>query len=186
MDAGDEDGAVDDSEGVRGSDDPARLDRLRKLLDSAKEAPEGDPIEPDAADLTPEEVDDLDLDGDQEVQPWEIERARRRLERAELHPLKNDLGDGEYPIERGEYRRLESEFDAVDTNGDDLIEVDEYYEFLGEVDQITLLLDRNGDREISRDESRLSEGEFAPLDLDDSGSLKPWEIRRAVALGALD
>ena len=47
-------------------------------------------------------------------------------------------------------------------------------------------LDVDGNRKISRGESGLSAEEFSFLDLDDSGSLKAWEIRRAVALGALD
>ncbi len=187
MDAGDRGGAVDDSEGAGGSEDFVRFEQLLgELIDSSQETPGGDPIGPDAAGLYPEDVDRLDLDGDRMISPWEIERARRRLERVEFYPVRNDLGDGAYPVERGEYRRPEWEFDAVDTNGDGLIEVEEYYEFLVDVDEISLHLDADGDRQISRYESRLSEDEFASLDLDDSGSLQRWEMRRAVALGAFD
>ncbi len=187
LDAGDRGGAVDDSEGAGGREDFVRFKQLLgELIDSSEETPGDDPIEPDAAGLYPEDVDRLDLDGDRMISPWQIERARRRLERAEFHPVRNDLGDGAFPVERGEYRRPEWEFDAVDANGDGLIDVEEYSEFLVDVDEISLHLDADGDRQISRYESGLSEDEFAPLDLDDSGSLKPWEIQRAVALGALD
>ena len=187
VDAGDRGGAVDDSEGAGGSEDFVRFKQLLgELIDSFQETPGDDPIEPDAAGLYPEDVDRLDLDGDRMISPWEIERARRRLERAEFHPVRNDLGDGAFPVERGEYRRPEWEFDAVDANGDGLIDVEEYYEFLVDVDEISLHLDADGDRQISRYESGLTEDEFATLNLDDSGSLQPWEIHRAVLLGALD
>ncbi len=187
MDAGDRGGAFDDNDGALGSED---FDRFKQLVDalsdSSQGTPGGDPIELDAARLHPEDVDRLDLDGDRLISPWEIERARQRFERAEFHPVKNDLGDGEYPVERGEYRRPEEEFDAVDTNGDREIDAPEYYEFLREIDLITVALDVDGDGNISRDESGLSKSDFAPLDRDNNGHLKPWEIRLAVALGALN
>jgi hypothetical protein len=187
VDAGDRGGAVDDSEAARGSENIARIKQLLEALrDGSRETPGGDPIEPDAADLSPEDVDRLDLDGDREISPWEQERARRLLQRAEHHPVRYDLGDGAYPVERGDYGRQEWEFDAVDTNQDDLMDADEFYTFLIETERISLFLDTDGDRHISRDESGLSQQDFAPLDIDDSGSLKAWEIRRAVALGILD
>ena len=187
LDAGDRGGAVDDSEGAGGSEDFVRFKQLLgELIDSSQETPGDQPIEPDAAGLYPEDVDRLDLDGDRMISPWEIERARRRLKRVAFHPVKNDLGDGAFPVERGQYRRPEWEFDAVDTNRDGHMDADEYYSFLVDVDEISFHLDADGDRQISRNESGLTEDEFATLDTDDSGSLKPWEIQRAVALGALD
>lgn len=186
-DAGDRGGAFDDNDAALGSED---FDRFKQLVDalsdSSGETPGGDPIERDAARLHPGDVDRLDLDGDRVISPWEIERARQRLARVEFHPVKNDLGDGEYPVERGEYRRPEEEFDAVDTNGDDEFGPREYYELLLEVDLITVALDVDGDGNISRDESGLSKSDFAPLDRDHSGHLKPWEIRLAVLQGALN
>lgn len=187
VDAGDRGGTFDDNDAALGSED---FDRFKQLVDalsdSSGETPGGDPIERDAAGLHPEDVDRLDLDGDGVISPWEIERARQRLERVEFHPVKNDMGDGEYPVERGEYRRPEEEFNPVDTNGDDKFGPREYYEFLLKIDLITVALDANGDGNISRAESGLPESDFAPLDRDHSGHLKPWEIRLAVALGAWD
>jgi len=186
VDAGDRGGAIDDNDGALGSED---FDRFKKrvdaLRDSSQETPGGDPIERDAAGLNPEDVDRLDLDGDRLISPWEIERARRLLERVAFHPVRNDLGDGAFPVERGEYRRPEWEFDAVDTNRDGRMDVDEYYSFLFDAERISIHLDADRDGHISRDESGLSEQNFAPLDRDDSGFLMPWEIRKAVAQGAL-
>jgi hypothetical protein len=179
--------AFDDEEAARRGEEFDRFKQLVEgLRDSSQRTPGGDPIETDAARLDPEDADRLDLDGDGAISPGEIERARRRLERAELHPEKNDRGDAAYPIGREEYARSKEEFDAVDTNRDDVFDVGEYYDFLVHVDRITLGLDRDGNRAISLDESRLSEYEFAPLDVDDSGDLAPWEMRRAVALEALN
>jgi hypothetical protein len=187
VDAGDRGGAFDDNYVALESED---FDRFKQLVDalsdSSQGTPGGDPIERDPALLHPEDVERLDLDGDRAISPWEIERARLRLARAENHPVKNDLGDGEYPVERGEYGRPEVEFDEVDTNGDDVFDVGEYYEFLRDMDLIIVALDVDGDGNISRDESGLSESDFAPLDRDKNGHLKPWEIRLAVARGALD
>ena len=95
MDEGDQNGAVDDREGAHGSEEFGRFkQKLVALRDSVRETPGGDPIEPDAAGLNPEDVDRLDLDGDWAISPWELERARRLVERAERHPVKNDVGDG--------------------------------------------------------------------------------------------
>jgi hypothetical protein len=160
--------------------------RLASSRAFSRETARGDTIDVDAAGLSPDDVDRLDLDQDNAILAWELERARRRVERAEHHPVKNDLGDGEYPVERGDYRRPEWEFDTVDTNRDGLMAVDEYYSFLVITEKTTLRLDIDGDQRISRDEAGLSNDEFAPLDRDGSGSLKAWEIRRAVAQGALD
>jgi len=145
----------------------------------------GDAIDVDGAGLNSDDVDLLDLDRDNAILPWELERARRLVERAEQHPVKNDLGDGAYPVARGDYRRPEWEFDAVDTNRDGLMDVGEYYSFLLLTERTTLRLDANGDRQISRDESGLSDDAFAPFDRDGSGFLMGWEMRRAIALGAL-
>jgi len=187
VDAGDRGGAFDDNDSALDSED---FDRFKELVDALRDSsrgtPGGDPIERDAAGLYPEDVNRIDLDGDGVISPWEIERARQRLGRVEFHPVRNDLGDGEYPVERGEYRRPEEEFDAIDANGDDEFDAREYHDFLLEVDLITDDLDVDGDGNISRDESGLPESDFAALDRDDSGHLKPWEIYHAVILGALD
>jgi hypothetical protein len=180
------DGA-DDREVAEGSEDIARIKQLLAALHDVSRGTSGaDPTEPIAAELRPEDVDLLDLDGDREITPWELERVKRLLERAEHHPLRYDLDDGAYPVERHEYGREEWEFDAVDTNEDDLMDADEFHSFLIESERISLLLDADGDRQISRSESGLSEEDFASFDPDDSGALKAWEIRRAVALGAFD
>ena len=187
MDEGDQNGAVDDSEGAHGSEEFGRFkQKLGALRDIARETPGDDPIEPDAAGLSPEDVDRLDLDGDEAISPWELERSQRLVERAERHPVKNDVYDGAYPVERGDYARPEWEFDAIDTNRDDLMDVEEYYSFLFEAERTSHLLDTNGDGYISPDESGLAEAEFAPLDRDGSGFLMPWEMRQGVALGAFD
>lgn len=159
--------------------------QLAALSAFSKETVRGDAIDVDGAGLNSDDVDLLDLDRDNAILPWELERARRLVERAEQHPVKNDLGDGAYPVARGDYRRPEWEFDAVDTNRDGLMDVGEYYSFLLLTERTTLRLDANGDRQISRDESGLSDDAFAPLDRDGSGFLMGWEMRRAIALGAL-
>jgi len=160
-----------------------RVDSLRAIF---TENAGGEPIDPDSAGLSQDDVDRLDLDRDRFISSWELEKARQLAERAEDHPVRSDRGDGEYPIERGEYSRRGWEFDAIDTNRDDLVDVDEYYSFLFDTATLTLLLDEDGDRQISNYESRLPEDEFRALDVDESGLLKGWEMRRAVALGALD
>jgi hypothetical protein len=187
VDAGNGGSAVDDEEAARRSEEFDRFKQLvEELRESFQEVPGGDPLASDAAGLDPEDVGRLDLDGDGVISAWEIEKARRRLERAELHPERFDRGDAAYPIGREEYARSEDEFYAVDRNRDDEFDAAEYYEFLVHVDRITLSLDRDGDRAISRDESRLSEYEFAPLDVDGSGDLQRWEMRRAIALEAFN
>jgi hypothetical protein len=128
----------------------------------------------------------VDLDRDRDISSSELARAQGLAERAENYPKKNDRGDGEYPVERREYRREEWKFDAIDTNQDDLIDVNEYHSFLLDTETLVLQLDANGNQRISYDESGLPEGEFMALDVDDSGSLERPEMRRAVASGALD
>lgn len=159
--------------------------QLAALRAFSKETVRGDAIDVDGAGLNSDDVDLLDLDQDNAILPWELERARRLVERAEQHPIKNDLGDGAYPVARGDYRRPEWEFDAVDTNRDGLMDVGEYYSFLLLTERTILRLDADGDQQISRDESGLSDDAFAPLDRDGSGFLMGWEMRRAMALGAL-
>jgi len=177
----------DDGEPTQGSEEVARIKELLEYLrNGSREAPGGDAWEPIATDLGPDDVGRLDLDGDNEISPWELERAQRLLERAEDHPVTNDLDDDAYPVYREDYRRQEWEFDAVDTNQDGIMDVDEYHAFLVETERIAVDRDTDGDRQISYDESGLSQGDFAPLDRDHSGSLKGWEIRRAVASGALE
>jgi hypothetical protein len=181
--------------GTRGGDDEGArrqrdFDRFKRLVDglhdTSRETPGGRPIEPDEAGLKPEDVARLDLDGDRVISPWELDLARRRLGRAESHPADSDLGDAEYPVGREEYARSEEEFAAVDANRDGVFDIGEYLDFLLLVDRITFSLDVDRDRKISRNESRLSDEDFAPLDVDDSGYLRRWEIRRAIALDALD
>jgi hypothetical protein len=179
-------GGAPDDRGTHGSE---RFEQLKRLVEtlrkSSQMAPGDDLSESDAPYLNSDDLDRLDVDQDHEVSPWEVNKDKQRIKRAGNHPLMNDLGDGAYPVDRGEYRRPDEEFDSIDTDGDDELDVDEYYAFLVDVDRITFDLDVNGDRSISRDESGLSEGDFAPLDRDDSGELQPWEIRRAIALKAL-
>jgi len=160
--------------------------QLTSLLALSKEAVSGYAIDVDGAGLSSDDVDRLDIDGDNAVLPWELERAGQLVQRAEYHAAINDLGDGEYPVERGDYRRPEREFDSIDTNRDGLMDIDEYHSFLVVTERTTNRLDADGDHMISRDESGLSGNEFAPLDRDDSGSLKAWEMRRAIAHGAFD
>lgn len=159
--------------------------QLAALRAFSQETVRGDAIDVDGAGLNSDDVDRFDLDRDNAVLPWEVERARRLVERAERHPIKNDLGDGEYPVERGDYKRPEREFDTIDTNRDGLMDIDEYYSFLLVTERTTNRLDADGNGLISRDESGLSDNAFAPLDRDGSGFLMGWEMRRAIALGAL-
>jgi hypothetical protein len=182
--AEDRGGAVDDHEVEPGSEEVARIRQLLKALRGDSRETPGDAL--DAAELSPEDVDRLDLDGNREIDPWEQEQVQRLLERAELHPRSNDRGDGAYPVDREDYGREKWEFDAVDTNQDSLMDLDEYHAFLVETERVSVFFDTDGDRKISFDESGFSADDFAPLDRDDSGDLKGWEIRRAVAQGALD
>ncbi len=162
--------------------------RFKQLVDSMhaffEENPKGSPIDAESAGLSADDVERLDLDRDGDISPWELEKARQMVARAEHLPDKHAF-DGAYPVERGDYRRPDFEFDAIDTNRDGLVGVDEYYSFLVDTERITFRLDRDGDGKISRYESGLTEDDFALLDFNDSGSLKPGEVRRAVALGEL-
>jgi hypothetical protein len=184
VDARDRDGATDDSEIAPGSEEVARIKQLLEAFRNGSPATPG--AELDAADLSPEDMDRLDLNEDQEISSWEQERARRLLQRAERHPRKNDLEDGSYPVEREDYGGSDWEFDAVDSDQDDVMDVDEYHAFLVETEKLSLSLDTDGDQNISYEESGLSADDFAPLDRDESGDLRSWEIRRAFTLGAFD
>ena len=174
---------------AEGGVESGEFGQFKQLVDSMRaffeENPRGSPIDADAAGLFADDVDRLDFDEDGAISPRELGRARRLVERAEHHPVRNDRDDGAYPVERDGYRRPDREFDAIDANRDGLMEVDEYYSFLVDAEKISLLLDANGDGKIGRDESGLSDENFAPLDRDDNGFLMPWEIRKAVARGAL-
>ena len=178
------------SGGEGGEAEHTEFNRFKQTLVAlsvvSQETVTGDPIDADRAGLDSDDVDRLDLDRDHAILSWELETVQRLVEQAERFPVKNDLLDGAYPVERGDYRRPEWEFDTVDTNRDDRIDVEEYYSFILDAEKTSLLLDANGDRRISRDESGLSEDGFAPLDRDGSGFLKTWEIRRAIARGELD
>ena len=182
MDARDQGGAVDDNEDARKSED---FDRFKELLDSLRGAPqEGDGGEDaDTAALNPEDLDRLDLDGDQTISPWELDRAEQLVRRAERHPEKNDLEDGAYPTERQDYG-TPHQFDVIDTNRDGVIDVEEYYSFLFDTLRESVILDRDGDRLVSFAESGFSEDEFALLDRDNNGYLEVSQIRRAIARGA--
>lgn len=144
------------------------------------------PIDVDAVGVNENEVAQLDLDGDRAVAPWEVRMAEKLTQRAEKHPVKNDLDDGAYPIDREDYGRPDWEFEEIDTNGDGDMDVDEYYAFLADTERVLVRLDINEDRAVSFEESGLPADEFAALDRDDSGDLKPWELRQAQALGTWD
>ncbi|MBW2289184.1 MAG: hypothetical protein JRG80_03525 [Deltaproteobacteria bacterium] len=175
---------IDDGEIAPGSEEVTHIKELLEVLrNDSWQTPGG---ELDTTDLSPEDIDRLDLDEDREISDWEQEQALRLLERAENHPLKNDRNDRSYPVERENYRGRDSDFDAVDTNEDDVMDADEYHAFLVDAERLSVFLDTDGDRHISHEESGLSADDFAPLDRDDSGDLRPWEIRRAFALGAFD
>jgi hypothetical protein len=184
VDAEERSGGIDDSEIAPGSEEVTHIKQLLEALrNDTREAPGG---ELDTTDLSPEDIDRLDLDEDRKISPWEQEQAQRLLQRAENHPLKNDRNDRSYPVEREDYRGRDSDFDTADTNQDDVLDADEYHAFLVDAERLSVFLDTNGDRNISHEESGLSADDFAPLDRDDSGDLRPWEIRRAFALGAFD
>ncbi len=174
---------------AEGGVESGEFGQFKQLVDSMRaffeENPRGSPIDADAAGLFADDVDRLDFDEDGAISPRELGRARRLVERAEHHPVRNDRDDGVYPVERDGYRRPDWEFDTIDTNRDGLMDVDEYYSFLVDTERISFRLDRDGDGEISRYESGLTDDDFALLDFNDSGSLKPGEMRRAVAQGAL-
>jgi hypothetical protein len=184
--ADDDPAAAGESGDESGDDDFDHFkERLASLQALSKAGPPGETIDPDVAGVSAEEMDRLDLDQDRALAGWELERSRRLTQQADNHPVKNDQGDGAYPIERADYRRTAPEFDAVDSNGDDVLDVDEYYEFLLDAERTSLTLDVDGDRYVSASESGLAEGDFARFDRDDSGRLEDRELRRAIAEGAL-
>ena len=94
----------------------------------------------------------------------------------------DDSDDAAYPIDFESYSRAWG-FEVIDTNGDGWMGESEYYSFLYETLQDSYQLDSDGDRRLSRAESGLSEEQFRLVDRDRSGSLKVWEIRRAVGRG---
>jgi hypothetical protein len=164
------------------------IDRIEKLLEAlrAGSRPGGEPFELDTLDLHPDDLARLDLDQDSELAPWELIRAEQLIDLTDHYPVRGDLHDDSYPMERRDYNREEWEFDAVDANRDDRIDADEYHALVVEAEKVSRRLDSDGDRYIDRSESGLSENEFEPLDFNDSGTLKDYEIRRAVALGVLE
>jgi hypothetical protein len=180
-------GVSNDREDSRARDDFTRLKERLAALDALSQGQSGtSPIDAEAAGLSEQDVHELDLDGDEGLARWEVKMAEKLTQRAENHPTKNDLADGEYPTAREDYGRPEHEFDEIDTNRDGSMDVDEYYAFLADTQRVTVQLDENGDRDVSFEESGLSDGDFAPLDQDDSGTLKPWEMRAAMGAGAFD
>ena len=116
VDAGDPGEAVHDGENAGGSEELGRSgQKLGALGDGSHETPGDDPIEPDAAELSPEDLERIDLDGDGALSAWELATARRLRDLAERYPVKNDLYDGAYPVEREDYAKREQEFDWIDT-----------------------------------------------------------------------
>ncbi|HIK84076.1 MAG TPA: hypothetical protein EYG08_03090 [Myxococcales bacterium] len=143
-------------------------------------------IDWDRTALNSEELRSLDLDQDGFVAESEVEKALKLVERAERFPVNSDFVDGSYPIERENSRRPEWEFEVVDTNRDDRIEIEEYLSFLLVAESTKARLDGDGDLNVSFEESGLSADEFAPLDRDGDRTLRYSEIRRAIAFGAFD
>ena len=159
-----------------------RLSWLGETSRAQKIAPR-DPIDTSGADLNSDELASIDLDGDDQTQGWEVTALEQLLDRTERHPLKNDTDDAAYPIDLESYPRA-WEFEAIDTNGDGWMAESEYYSFLFDTLQDSHLLDTDGDRRVNLRESGLSKDQFEAIDRDESGSLKVWEIRQAVGLGA--
>ena len=124
-----------------------------------------------------------DLDLDDEIAPWEIEKTRRLDKRAENYPRRNDNGDGAYPIEQSESPMPEDSFDNIDANGDDQLDKDEYYMHLVRSEAIFMQHDENGDRKISHGESGLSASEFENHDSNHNNTLNDLEWQKVVAAG---
>jgi hypothetical protein len=168
--------------GPVGPDDPL-LGLPLALLD---EMPgEGDAVDPEDLPPTEDELAQMDVDGDDEISQWELDRTAARESRVKNHPVKNDEGDGEYPIELENYRKPHI-FDAIDTNRDGLMDEPEYRAFLFNADGVLTVRDANQDNMLSVDESGLSQEAFDALDGDRSETLEIRELRDAVALGDID
>lgn len=157
------------------------LDRLGEIS-RAQQTAADDPIDTSGADLDPDELASVDLDGDGAIAGWELVALDQLVVRTDYHPFKHDSDDAAYPIDFESYSRA-WEFEVIDTNGDGWMGESEYYSFLYETLQDSYQLDSDGDRRLSRAESGLSEEQFRLVDRDRSGSLKVWEIRRAVGRG---
>lgn len=164
------------------SDLKKRLEELHEIA-RAQGVARSAPIDTGGEGPSPDDLARFDLDADGAVAPWELDRVKQLLERAERHPVANDQGDGAYPIDAQSYGRTDWEFEAIDANRDGLIELDEFYSLLFDSLQQSIILDRDGDNGVSLDESGLGRDRFEAVDRDGSGSLKTWEIRQAMARG---
>jgi hypothetical protein len=161
----------------RGDSSPALPSGLPSGISGA------DPSGPDAAGPTLEELERTDLDLDEEISPWEIEKTRRLDRRAENYPRRNDNGDGAYPIEQNESPMSEDSFDNIDTNGDDQLDKDEYYMHLVRSEANFMQHDKNGNGQISHGESKLSTSEFKNHDTNHNNTLSDLEWQKVVAAG---